>query len=307
MVEPPQGITPVNARARRGFAVARRWPVLGCVALGTLIAATATGWAAAGEETVEQSLCRLVDDAARAKGVPAGFLTRLIWQESSFRPGAISPVGAQGIAQFMPGTARERGLANAFDPEQAIPAAASFLLDLKRSFGNLGLAAAAYNGGPGRVSAWLAGRGGLPDETRDYVVRVTGRSAEDWAARRGETGAAEGEAGLPDQPCLQVTASLRRGGAGRLSALAEGATAPWGVQLAGNFSKSVALAAFERSRVRVAAVIGEVQPMILGSRLRSRGRGLFYRVRVPAPTRAAADGLCTRIRSAGGACAVLKT
>jgi DNA polymerase-3 subunit gamma/tau len=60
-------------------------------------------------------------------------------------------------------------------------------------------------------------------------------------------------------------------------------------------------------RDRLAAVLGDVQPMILGSRLRSRGRGLFYRVRAPAQTRAEANALCTRIRSAGGACAVLRT
>ena len=116
-------------------------------------------------------------------GCPSPFLTKLIWQESSFRATAVSPVGAQGIAQFMPGTAQERGLLDPFDPEQAIPAAASLLHDLSLRFGNLGLAAAAYNAGPNRVSAWLERRGGLPAETRDYVVRITGRSAEDWAAQ----------------------------------------------------------------------------------------------------------------------------
>ena len=257
--------------------------------------------ARAQEESVEQSLCRVIEGAAGQYAVPVGFFTRLIWQESSFRPGATSPAGAQGVAQFMPGTARERGLANPFDPEQAIPAAASFLTDLRRSFGSFGLAAAAYNGGPTRVSAWLAGRGGLPDETRDYVARITGRSAEDWKAQ-----GRSDETGLPDAPCLQVTAELRRGGA-RLSPIAEGARAPWGVQLAGNFSKSVALASFSRSRDRLAAILGDVEPMILGSRLRSRGRGLFYRVRAPAQTRAEANALCTRIRSVGGACAVLRT
>ena len=137
---------------------------------------------ASATETVGQALCRLIESSARARGLPISFLTRLIWQESSFRATAVSPVGAQGIAQFMPGTAQERGLLDPFDPEQAIPAAASLLHDLSLRFGNLGLAAAAYNAGPNRVSAWLERRGGLPAETRDYVVRITGRSAEDWAA-----------------------------------------------------------------------------------------------------------------------------
>ncbi|HWG04935.1 MAG TPA: transglycosylase SLT domain-containing protein, partial [Beijerinckiaceae bacterium] len=61
-------------------------------------------------ETVEQAVCRLIDAAAQARDLPIGFLTRLIWQESSFRASAVSPAGAQGIAQFMPRTAGERGL-----------------------------------------------------------------------------------------------------------------------------------------------------------------------------------------------------
>ena len=275
-----------------------------------LVAVTASDAALAvspPDETVEQSLCRVIERAAAERGVPVAFLTRLIWQESSFRPGVTSPVGAQGVAQFMPRTARERGLADPFDPEQAIPAAAAFINDLTRSFGNLGLAAAAYNGGSGRVSGWLAGRGGLPDETRDYVVRITGRSAEDWAAARKGLAPASGETGRADQGCLQVTAEIKTRGGGGLSVVAEGAGAPWGVQLAGNFSKSVALAAFERNRIRLGAILGEVQPMILGARLRSRGRQTFYRVRVPSRTRAEANALCTRIRSTGGACAVLKS
>jgi soluble lytic murein transglycosylase-like protein len=96
--------------------------VIIATSLPTLAGASATG---AGGETVGQAICRLVESSARARGLPIPFLTRLIWQESSFRTTAISPVGAQGIAQFMPGTAKERGLADPFDPEQAIPAAAS--------------------------------------------------------------------------------------------------------------------------------------------------------------------------------------
>src|SRR3712207_1265391 len=66
-------------------------------------------------ETVSQAVCRLIETSARARSLPIPFLTRVIWQESSFRASAISRAGAQGIAQFMPGTAQERGLANPFD------------------------------------------------------------------------------------------------------------------------------------------------------------------------------------------------
>ncbi|BAQ44289.1 MULTISPECIES: lytic transglycosylase domain-containing protein [Methylobacterium] len=259
------------------------------------------------EETVEQALCRLIEGAAQSKGLPVAFLTRLIWRESSFRPGVVSPAGAQGVAQFMPGTAQERGLADPFDPEQAIPAAARFLLDLRARFGNLGLAAAAYNGGPGRVSSWLAGTGGLPAETRAYVAAITGRSAEDWAAAaKADT---KGDLAEPEgTTCLQVTASLRiRGRTETFFAGAAATLAPWGVQLAGNFSKSIALASFGRARDRYAAILGDVRPMVIGTRLRHRGTRAFYRIRVPAETRPGAEALCNRIRGVGGACLVLKT
>jgi soluble lytic murein transglycosylase-like protein len=106
-------------------------------------------------ESIETSVCRLIESSGRTQSLPIAFLTRLTWQESSFRPNTISPAGAQGIAQFMPKTADERGLANPFDPEEAIPKSAELLADLKQRFGNLGLAAAAYNAGPLRVANWL--------------------------------------------------------------------------------------------------------------------------------------------------------
>src|SRR5947209_2163188 len=138
-------------------------------------------------ETIDQALCRLIEGGAASHHLPVGFFTRLIWQESSFRPGVTSRAGAQGVAQFMPGTAAERRLADPYDPEQAVSKSAELLSELRTRFGNLGLAAAAYNGGPARVEAWLEGRGGLPAETRNYVAIITGRPAEDWAGMaRGE-------------------------------------------------------------------------------------------------------------------------
>jgi hypothetical protein len=266
--------------------------------------------AAPATESVQSALCRLIDTAARDYDVPADFLTNLIWRESSFRRHVVSPAGAQGIAQFMPYTAAERGLADPFDPEQAIPQAARLIADLAARFGNLGLAAAAYNAGPGRMEKWLAGEGGLPGETRTYVLRVTGRTADDWAA------AARGKATTPPPAretasCGTIVASLRHRGPTAeeqpAEPMEEAPFAPWGVQLAGNFSKARALAAFARERQRYAAVIGEAQPMIIGTRLRSRGTKAFYRVRVPAASRTAADQLCGRIRSAGGGCVVLRS
>jgi hypothetical protein len=252
--------------------------------------------AAAG--TVDETICPLVESAARTSDIPIGLLTRLFWTESRFRANVTSPQGAQGIAQFMPGTAAERGLADPFDPEQAVPKAASLLADLTRQFGNVGLAAAAYNAGPNRVSDWLAGSGGLPAETQTYVIALTGLSAEDWAHGRP---AATDE--LSDRwSCIEVTAALRTEEGSDIPPIA-----PWGVQLSGNFSKAIALASFGRAQQRYSAIIGNLQPMIVGSVLRSRGTRRFYRVMLPEASRTDADQVCRAILRRGGACVALRT
>jgi hypothetical protein len=289
----------------------RGWPLAALPGALLWLLAAWTGSAAAqvpAMEPLDRTICRLIDNSARAHDLPAEFLTRLIWRESSFRAGVVSPAGAQGIAQFMPGTARERGLADPFDPEQAIPKAAHLLADLRQRFGNLGIAAAAYNAGPGRVGEWLRGEGGLPAETRAYVRFITSLPVEAWAgAEGGKEGARADAAGgkAASRSCLAAVADLRRGRPGEAPDDGFAPLAPWGVQLAGNFSKQVALASFERARQRYAGVIGNAQPMIIGRVVRSRGTRKFYQVRLPASTRAQAQALCNRIRAAGGVCLAL--
>ena len=135
---------------------------------------------------LRDSVCLMIEAAGRAHDLPLEFFARVIWQESRFRPDTVGPrrrngESAQGIAQFMPTTAAERGLLDPFDPVQALPKAAQFLRELKDQFGNLGLAAAAYNAGPARVRGWLAGARRLSAETRNYVAAVTGVPADEWA------------------------------------------------------------------------------------------------------------------------------
>lgn len=129
-------------------------------------------------------MCVAMASAAFASELPVGFFARLIWQESKFGQWVVSHAGAKGVAQFMPKTAAWIGLADPFDPISALPASARFLQMLLDQFGNLGLAAAAYNGGPGRVMNWLAGRSGLPEETRNYVRIITGHQIEKWLEPR---------------------------------------------------------------------------------------------------------------------------
>jgi hypothetical protein len=125
-------------------------------------------------------ICDALTQAAQSNDVPVPFFIRLLFQESGFKAGVVSPAGAEGIAQFMPATSADMGLDNPFDPLPAIRASARLLRGLVQQFGNLGLAAAAYNAGPKRIADWLAKKGKLPQETQGYVRSITGRAAEKW-------------------------------------------------------------------------------------------------------------------------------
>jgi hypothetical protein len=243
-------------------------------------------------------ICGELSSAAVATGVPVRFFTRLIWQESRFNPVAISPAGAEGIAQFMPATADNVHLANPFDPLSAIYKSAALIARLRARFGNLGLAAAAYNAGPKRVTDWLAGRGGLPKQTVDYVRIVTGHSAIEWRSALAElpleAAPADRCSNVPEdavpqaQPKSIVTTKLGE--------------PPWGVQLVGDKSEIGALAAFHRMQAAYLGVLGSRKPIIIKSAV---GRSAFwYRVRVGTPTRQEANLLCSRLRQVGGSCLV---
>ncbi len=242
-------------------------------------------------------ICSLIARAADEHGLPRPFFARLIWKESRFDIHALSPAGAQGIAQFMPGTARIRGLANPWDPEQAIPASAHFLADLKARLGNFGLAAAGYNGGPDRVANWVVKGGRLPSETINYVQSITFRPVE-WFKEKGreveprplETGKTFEEA------CRRLPVIHTRA----MGATAGGA--PWGVQIAAGITRRAARRAFKRARARLRSVIGGRGAIIVRSRKIGGRRG--YSARIGVPTRAAARRLCARIKRIGGACLV---
>jgi hypothetical protein len=264
------------------------------------------------ESDTREAMCLMIESAARANDLPLEFFARVIWQESRFQSDAVGPVTrsgqrAQGIAQFMPGTASERRLLDPFDPVQALPKSAEFLNELRNQFGNLGLAAAAYNAGPRRVQEWLAGSGPMPQETRNYVVAITGTTVEDWAAA-GRNGKIPDRA--PNGSCRELMALLKRAPNSFVTELEQhvklGAAKLWGVQLAAGFNRDQALAMYARAMTRLSAVIGDQDPSLLGSMLRSRGTRTFYQVRIGADTRPAADDLCNRIRRAGGACFVLR-
>jgi hypothetical protein len=187
----------------------RRLAKRGLIKLLSIIFVAAVPLAAADaldQRAGEEVSCRVVEVAARANRLPVSVLTRLLWYESQFQVGAVSRAGAQGIAQFMPGTANAKGLWNPFDPEIAIPMAASFLAELEQRFGNIGLAIAAYNAGPSRVLNWLNKTGSLPHETLQLVLAVTGRGPEEWETIQANMPLAFAE---EPQSCTELRAVLR--------------------------------------------------------------------------------------------------
>ncbi len=245
-------------------------------------------------------ICHLIEVHADSHELPRDFFARLIWKESRFDPNAQSPVGAEGIAQFMPGTAKMRGLADPFDIEQAIPASATYLGELKRGFGNLGLAAAAYNAGEARVSRWLSSGGFLPLETEDYVLDIMGEPADNFsdAGHQGQVAPLDRKLSFADAcRALPVIMSAT-------VPMAQINIKPWGIQVAGNFRRAAAVGQWQRTAKRF-PVLASYDPVV--SRVRTpRGRRGIYAVRIGADSRAEANQICQRLQSTGGACVVLR-
>lgn len=250
------------------------------------------------------TICTEMSARAQDNGLPESFMARLIWKESLFDPGAVSPKGAQGLAQFMPGTAKLRGLDDPFDPLKALAASAAYLAELRQTFGNLGHAAAAYNAGEERVRKWLAGDGGLPYETQDYVLSITGRSHEEWKAEGADFAipaiGKSADFGSECQALVMRELSPQESSGPRAD------WKPWGVVLSGGFSEARALLAFRRIRGRYASLLKDEEPLVLRKRNLSMGRRKMVRVMVGRNSRAEAQKLCAKITELGGACLVEK-
>jgi hypothetical protein len=247
-------------------------------------------------------ICELIEVHAEKNGLPKEFFARLIWKESRFDHRAVSPAGAEGVAQFMPATAKARGVTDSFDIEQAIPASAAYLAQMKRGYGNLGLAAAAYNAGETRISSWLGSGGGfLPLETEDYVLDITGEPAENFTDRDRQVANKPLAANLTfREGCLKLPVIKTR-----TVPMARIARKPWAIQVAGNFKRSAAVAQWERMRRQIGGSVAKER--IYVNRVKSPiGRRGIYAVRIGADNRGEADSICSKLRARGGACVVLK-
>ena len=236
------------------------------------------------------TICSALAAAAAQNDLPTNFFARLIWQESRFDPAAVSRAGAQGVAQFMPATANWRRLSNPFDPLEAIAQSAKLLRDLRREFGNLGLAAAAYNAGSGRVRDWLAGRRALPGETSAYVRIVTGYSPEQWAGTSAGIGEMRSEKPVP---CREIAGLVAR-----VPPPASKPTPIWGVELVGGPTDTTALAASRRLEQKHASILSGRQTYVVHHGL-GQGTMGWAHVRVGADDRASAQKLCADLLSAG--------
>jgi hypothetical protein len=242
--------------------------VMVCISLPTRASETVT---------TRQLVCQTIVRSATENGLPSAFLARLLWVESRYHEQIMSPSGAIGIAQFIPGTAVERGLVDPRNPLAAIAEAARFLAELKSRFGNLGLAAAAYNAGEKRVANWLRGGSRLAQETRLYVSDTTGRRVEDWATISGSASGGYDSA-LSDFDCLKA-------GMGAATNVAVPRDQPWQAQLAARLARAIEL--FNATNEE-------------GDR---PGTSVETRPRYSA-TRRAAVSLCDALRSSGATCEV---
>lgn len=271
--------------------------------------ALALAWTMAGPARSQETdprigpICDLIAEHAGATGMAPDFFARLIWKESRFDERAQSPVGAQGIAQFMPYTARERGLADPFDKAEAIRHSALYLRDLRSELGSWGLAAAAYNGGINRVKRWMASGGRLPYETEDYVLSITAQPAA-WfreEIREAAVRPLDPERSF-DEACRRLPIMATRA---VFSGVESAPMKPWGIQVAGHVNEAIAMKMYRKMQDAYPGVLGGVEPIVMRTRPISGPRRISA-VRVGADSRAEADRFCARLRSAGAPCVVMK-
>ncbi|MFK3780341.1 transglycosylase SLT domain-containing protein [Agrobacterium sp. NPDC089420] len=248
-------------------------------------------------------LCHAMEVLARRHAVPPDYFARLIWRESLFRPDAISPKGAEGIAQFMPGTARMRGLEDSFNIVAALEASSRYLAELNMRFGNFGLAAAAYNAGEAGLRTFIA-TGRLPMETRDYVFAITGYPVESWKDNPPEKAAPA----LDDSRSF-MEACMRLADTRTINdpvLLSSADWAPWGVQLAAHYNPAVANRLFIRAVGQLSEPLNAERALIVRQRGGNFGSRPRFAARIGRETRGEANRLCGEIRQAGVPCTVFR-
>ena len=257
---------------------------------------------ATAQPATADEVCRALEQSAAENALPVEFFARVIWQESRFDAKAVSPKGAEGIAQFMPRTASWHGLVDPFDPIEALRHSAAYLRELLDRFGNLGLAAAAYNAGPERVRAWLTSHRALPAETRNYVALVTGWTADEWASssppEKAETTIPQGV------PCTRLANLILAPKQERQRTVLY--IPRWGIQLAAHLSESTAWAIYRDRLKRFGSLIGDREPIVLHKEIPGMGRAKRYIITIADDDRGPLDKVCQKLIAADATCDVLR-
>jgi Transglycosylase SLT domain len=228
-------------------------------------------------------VCRTLEEAAAENALPVEFFARVIWQESAFQCPRREPKGCLGQIE-------------------ALRHSAGYLRELRDRFGNLGLAAAAYNAGPGRVSAWLTSHRSLPGETRNYVAIITGWTADEWAS---ESPPQTADTTIPQGvPCTRLANLIL---APKEEAKRIATYIPrWGIWLAAHLVENKAWAMYRERLKRFASLIGDREPMVLQRQLPGMGRAMRYIITIADDDRRPLDKLCQKLTAADIACDVMR-
>lgn len=246
-------------------------------------------------------VCTTIERAAAENRMDPNFVARLLWKESLFEPEAISPVGALGIAQFMPGTAALRGLEDPMNPAEAIHASAAYLRDLTDMFGNVGLAAVAYNGGEARAAGFRAGGSRLPFETQDYVEAITGHSAWKWRDDPPKGLDLSLDKAKPfREACIKLAANRTL----REFSTPERAW-PWGVIVASHPQRAGVQRQISVLNRRLRPILGGKRVGYVRRTLRG-GTRKVYTAQIGYSSQRDALAFCNMLQSVGGRCIVLK-
>lgn len=248
-------------------------------------------------------VCKLIERNAAERGLDPSFLARLLWKESRFEPGAVSPVGALGIAQFMPGTADLYDLDDPFNPAQAISKAAWYLDHLSNMFGNIGLAAIAYNGGENRAARFIARQTTLPYETLDYVEAITGHNALRW--RDNPPGAQDLRLALDAEKAFRPSCEEMAGNRNLREFIVQPRVFPWGVIVASHPSRAGAAQQVARLNRSLHPILGGKRVGYVRKRLSGMPRAV-YTAQVGYDSKTEAAAFCLKLKRVGGRCIVLK-
>jgi hypothetical protein len=250
----------------------------------------------------DTTLCSALETLSKRHNLDVHFFARLIWQESRFNPNARSPANAQGIAQFIPSTAKIRGLVDPWNPAQALDESARYLGQLVTDLGNEGLAAVAYNGGETRAANFIADTAGLPSETWNYVQIITNLNAKVW---RDTPPTAKDFRLSANKDFIPACLDLAKD---RIYTKykSQPQFKPWGVQMAAGATKSAARASYNRRSASCKALLRRKQVSYVRKKSAARGGKRMYNARIGFDNRGAANGFCTKLKRAKCSCIVLK-